>query len=780
MTERSRRRVGVGRWITDLLLGCRLAVSGGREGWTRTVLTAVGVGLGVALLLVSAAIPNMLDARSERTSARSDLRFTQQELPAGDDTLLIVDVGTRYRGEHVYGRMLQPEGPDAPRPPGVTELPGPGEMVVSPSLEKLLTGPDGALLRERLDARIVGTIGDEGLGGALEHAFYLGSDSLDPDHARRIDGFGTPDDSEGLDPVLLMLTVVILAVLLLPVAVFIGAAVRSGSDRRDRRLAALRLVGADGAMTRRIAAGEAAFASVLGLGVGAVCFFAGRQLVELVTVADVTLFAGDIRPTLPLALLIVLAVPAAAVAVTVFALRRVVIEPLGVVRHAAGTRRRLWWRLVPPVLGLALLTPLIGTIDAESGGGNETQIAAGAVLLLIGVAVLLPWLVEAVVGRLSGGAVPWQLATRRLQLSSGTSARVVSGIAVASAGAIALQMLFAGVSADYVEETGQDPERAQFQVWGWSLGGHSETESALRRLRETTGIRDVSGFSTVYAASVAEPAPGGLPAGVDLVVGDCAMLAEFARLESCAAGDVFMSEAAQPVPDAPAPKPGERVVMSDGTATEWTIPAGTRMVAAHPDSPLQDAARLYVTPEALPPDVLRHGRVEFYVNLDPAEPDAVEHLRTTAVKASPYLSVIERVALRENDRFADIRLGLFVGAVLTLLLIGASMLVTTLEQLRERQRLLAVLVAFGTRRSTLTWSVLLQTAVPVVLGLALAIGVGLGLGAVLMSMVDLSVRIDWTSIGQITGVAAGVVLLVTVLSLPVLWRLMRPDGLRTE
>ncbi|MEV0393062.1 ABC transporter permease [Polymorphospora rubra] len=768
------------RWARDLGLGCRLAVSGGREGWTRTLLTAVGVGLGVALLLLSAAVPNILDASSERTAARSNLHFIDQPLPKGDDTLLVHDVGTRYRGQHIYGRMLRPEGPAAPRPPGVAALPGPGEMVVSPSLDKLLTGPDGALLRERLDARIVGTIGDEGLAGAREHAFYVGSDSITDEHARRIDGFGVVDDSEGLDPVLLMLTVVIFAVLLLPVAVFIGAAVRFGGDRRDRRLAALRLVGADGAMIRRIAAGEALLGSVLGLGVGAVVFFAGRQLVELFTVMEVTVFAGDVRPTLALALLVLLAVPAAAVAVTLFALRRVVIEPLGVVRHATGGRRRLWWRLLFPALGLALLAPLIGTIGADSGGGNEMQVAAGAVLLLIGVAVLLPWLVEAVVGRLPGGGVPWQLATRRLQLSSGTSARVVSGIAVASAGAIALQMLFAGVSAEYVEATGEDPGRAQFQVWGFSLGDHSRTEAAVRRFRETPGIRDVTGYSVVYAGSLADPGPGGHPGGMEVLVGDCATLAEFVVLDRCAAGDAFLTEAARPDLGSTPPKPGEQVVMSGPAQPRWTIPATSRIVAARADSPLSDAARLYVTPEALPSDLLRGGRVEFLVNLDAAEPDAVEHLRTAVVKVSPYFMISERVALREDDRFAGIRRGLFIGALLTMLLIGASMLVTTLEQLRERRRLLAVLVAFGTRRSTLTWSVLLQTAVPVVLGLALAIGVGLGLGAVLMSMVDLSVRVDWTSIGQITGVAAGVVLLVTALSLPVLWRLMRPDGLRTE
>ena len=58
-----------------------------------------------------------------------------------------------------------------------------------------------------------------------------------------------------------------------------------------------------------------------------------------------------------------------------------------------------------------------------------------------------------------------------------------------------------------------------------------------------------------------------------------------------------------------------------------------------------------------------------------------------------------------------------IGASIVIGLIGLSLLLTALEQVRERRHLLAVLVAFGTRRSTLGWSVLWQSAVPVALGL---------------------------------------------------------------
>ncbi|GGR86937.1 hypothetical protein GCM10010269_27600 [Streptomyces humidus] len=45
-----------------------------------------------------------------------------------------------------------------------------------------------------------------------------------------------------------------------------------------------------------------------------------------------------------------------------------------------------------------------------------------------------------------------------------------------------------------------------------------------------------------------------------------------------------------------------------------------------------------------------------------------------------------------------------------------SLLVSRLEQLRERRRLLSSLIAFGTRRRTLPLSVLRQTTIPIGLG----------------------------------------------------------------
>jgi hypothetical protein len=716
-----------GHAARELAFGARLALHG---GWARTALTAAGVGLGVALLLVAASLPSMLHARDVRGGARADL--VARNAPPGPATLDIASFDTTFGDHDIRGRIVHGEGPRAPRPPGVARLPRPGELVVSPALKRLLASPQGALLRPRLRGHVVGTIGDAGLIGPGEYAFYLGSDQLGAS-ARRIDRFGNPGGHEPLSPVLVLLAVIGLAVLLVPVAVFVATAIRFGGEARDRRLAALRLVGADRGMARRIAAGEALLGATAGLVVGAAAFLVVRQLIPRFTLWTLSVFATDVRPSPVLAALIVPAVPAAAVAVTLVALRGVIAEPLAVTRRATAKRRRLWWRLLAPAVSLLLLV-------GQRGGTSEFRVAFAVVLALIGVAGVLPWLVEAVVRRLSGGALAWQLAVRRLQLDSGTSARVVSGVTVAVAGAIALQTVFSGVEGDFTHPNGRSPARADVQVF--LPGGNEPARSA--RFRATPGVRAVTGITQAE----------GRDTGV--VVGDCPALREVAAIGRCSDGDAFVVGDASP-------------------AFPRARPAGARM-----DPGANQLGGVFVTPGAVAATKLQDPTTQLYVNLDAARPDALERVRNTAAAIDPGTSVTVMHATSTDPHFANLRRALFAGVVAVLVLIGASLLVTALEQVRERRRLLAVLVAVGTPRSTLSWSVLWQTAVPMALGLLLAVAAGVGLGALLLGIVRTPVRLDWTSVAGMSAAGGAVVLAVTALSLPPLWRLMRPDGLRTE
>ncbi|WP_430626878.1 FtsX-like permease family protein [Streptomyces durmitorensis] len=787
-------------FVRDLAMGIRFAVGGGREGWTRTLLTAVGVGLGVALLLGAASVPTLLQHREDREVARAATdQFSDKKVERSNSTVLQRDTPTDFRDATVSGRVLRAEGSDPALPPGLKKIPADGEMAVSPALRELLDSSDGALLKERFgEYRVTDTIGDAGLTNPKELYYYAGSDALTPAKGgHRVADFGYKEPAEPMDPLLIVLVVLICVVLLTPVVIFIGTAVRFGGDRRDRRLAALRLVGADAHSVRRIAAGEALCGALLGLAAGGLFFLGVREVIGTLDGWKISAFPSDVVPVPGLAALILLAVPVTAVLVTLISLRAVSIEPLGVVRSTKPRKRRVWWRIVMPLLGLGILlaSGQVGgdVINGYVGGDVAPPVFAigtGATLTLVGLAALLPWLVEASVARLRGGGpVPWQLAIRRLQLSSGTAARAVSGITVAVAGAVALQMMFVAMHDDFNRTTDNDPGRAKLVVRA-DVGDGELAERMIDKFRTTKGVKNVIGTVSTYVVKPGKlKNPDDLRPTTELTVGTCANLRELARIGDCRDGDTFVvhtgdTEMNKWVDESA--RPGKPIDLNAISWDEsghqhvpWTLPADSRKVKARPDpgGDLHDG--IYATPGAIDASKMADASTTAMIQVDPDTKDAEEYIRNTAAHVDPFLSVQTLRAVERDKQYATIQRGLQVGAMATMALIAASLLVSMIEQLRERKRLLAALTAFGTRRATMAWSILWQTAIPVAIGLVLAVAGGLGLGWVMVRMIQKSVT-DWWLFAPLTAAGAALVAVVTLLSLPPLWRMMRPDGLRTE
>ncbi|MGW4948169.1 FtsX-like permease family protein [Actinoplanes sp. NPDC004185] len=755
-------------WLRELALGVRLSVSGGRSGWLRLALIAAGVGLGVGMLLVLAAAPTAVAAREQRRADRALGASVEQ---AGPGTLLALTTETRFRDEPVRGRIVRPEGDRAPAPPGVARMPAAGELYVSPALAALIAGPGGELLAERWSAHVAGTIAPQGLSGPDEVYFYVGSGTLTrEDGAARIAAFGGGGPPT-TDPTIVVLAVIGAAILLLPVLVFVTTAVRFGSESRERQLAAIRLVGADSRMTRRIATGDALIGAVLGLAVGGLVFLGLRRGVGALLPADFSPYPSDLRPVPALLAAILLLVPAGAVLVTLSALRRVVIEPLGVVRQSGVRRRRLWWRLIPPGVGVALLYPLLGGLPGDVAAGTRVQLAAGAILLLTGVVVLLPWLVQAVVGHLGGGSVAWQLGIRRLQLDSDTAVRFVSGIAVSVAGIIAIQGL---LSTSIAASSGTQPPAGRLQAVVYTNGADGTGWQAA--LAGTPGVEAVRTSGYGYLRTDPDQP------GVTVRVGDCEVLRQYAPLPSCADGDSF--QAVHPGWESPTLPAGATtpVFGTDDAAplSHWQVPAGLPAVTLY--SSEAAPVSYLATPAALKlrPDLRGIFTDAYLLGLDPARPDAIERVRNTMTRLAPAAPLQLFGDDRIGNQFAGARQVAQGCAVLFLLFIGASMLVGVTEQLRERRRLLAVLAAFGTQRRTLSASLLYQVAVPASVGLLLAVLIGSSLSAVLLAATRAPVELDWPAIAALTATVAAMVVAVTAAGLPLLFRLLKVQELRSE
>ncbi|MBB5954664.1 ABC-type lipoprotein release transport system permease subunit [Saccharothrix tamanrassetensis] len=768
------------RWLSDLALGVRLAIGGGRTSWVRLALTGAGIGVGVAVLLTASSVPTMLSARAERTAAQNGV--LAGDTTPSSDVLYVERWVTDFRGQVISGDYVRASGPEAPVPPGASRVPGDGEIVLSPALASLLDSPQGELLRERFPQQRVGVITQQGLNAPHDLRFVAGDASVDEDAKQAVVSYGGAAKERTLDPVLSLLIMVGVVALLFPVLVFVGISTRLAATERDRRLAALRLVGAGAQRVRRIAAGESLLGAVTGLVVGAALFLTARQFVERIKLMGISVFVGDATPSLPLAVLIAVLVPVMAVVTSIIAMRRTVVEPLGVVRRSKPVRRVLWWRTVPVLVGAVALVSQSGALGGTRNDASVPIVVGGILSALLSIPVLLPWVVERAVGRLRGGAPSWQLAIRRLQLESGTAARVVGGVAVVLAGGIALQSVLASAETRIVDRPAAQTDPSRIMV---SLNDATSeaTEQAVGLLERSGAVDRVHPLWSVQ-----------LKSGEDdyhyATLADCDGLKTQVGLPACRDGDVFYvhDPNSPPEPGQEDIRPGTEVILSEGYREQerlgprWTVPDYTEI--ARPRNPWQFASEgLMITPGALANLDVPRRNATILVQVDPSHPDVAEHVRNAVAPLTwrTYLyyygetDVSERIA-----QFESIRQGLLAGSLLTLLLAGASLLVLALEQVRERRRPLAVLAASGVPRGALSRSLLWQNAVPLLLALVVAIAIGSGLAVLLLRIIAQPIVLDWPGMAVLSAAAALLVVAVTALTLPSLRRATGALGLRSE
>jgi hypothetical protein len=766
-------------WMSDLALGVRLAVGGGRTSLARLALSTFGIALAVAVLLVGACVGTMVTGYQ----TREDANVVSDNQPiSGVDPVYLQSGSTEFRGENISTDYLYAEGADHPVPHGMRALPGPGEVVPSPALADLLRSPEGELLRPRFPGEIVEVLDTSVVPDPGDLIAYVGADHdlVDNPNAMPVYRFGTEDNGFALPPELLVVVLVGAVVLLLPVFIFVASASRIAGAERDRRLSALRLVGSGSRQVRRIAAAESLVSALAGLVLGGAAFVVLRQFAESVTLFNLRVYERDVVPDPVLVVVIVLAIPALSVLTALFALRRTIIEPLGVVRYTKPVRRRLWWRVALVVAGAALLLTQAGLPDSSDAWA--VAVSAGAALLLVGVPVLLPWLVERVAGRVRGGPSSWQLAIRRLQLDSGTSARVVGGVAVVLAGAVALQSVLMTAESDV--GLGEVEVKPTVEV------------SVPDRIADDV-VADLGTVAAVHGTSVVRNAqayrPGSDPestGGYYLNVMDCAAAEELAGIRGCTDGQVWALDG-----QAPTPEPGQRLEILEfeqsgsgadlGKYTKvgsWTVPQEVRHVQVTDST--QVYGELVVTPGALGSARLPLDDATVHAEVGDISSDDLERLRNAVAEYGPDVYVYSfgtAADLTSSQRiYLAVRQGLYAGSVFTLLLAGLSLLVLALEHIRERRRPLAVLAATGVPRGVLARSLLWQVALPIALGVLVAVLTGVGLAWLMVRLSGDPLSIDWAGVGLLTAGAALLALLVTAMTLPFLRGATRLTSLRTE
>lgn len=770
-------------WIADVALGFRLALAD-RKSVVRAVFVAAGVGISMVILLGVASIPHIVSSYSARTAS---LVATYAD-KAGANGVQAYRVDSTYHGGPLAGTAFVDATIKSPTPPGLSRLPGPGEFAVSPALGKLLDSKDGALLRPRFEGKVIEVISKAGLSGPTELRFYQGVTKGEADAAidqspQYIIGWGRLLD-DGPRTATILITVIfagIGAVIVVPPLTFVSMAGRLSSQSRNRRLAAMRLAGMSAKQIRRVGAAETLPASLLGVVIGFALYLIGRSFVEQITFGYDSLFQSDVLPDLYFGVLAVLFVPLLAMAVAIFGMRGVIIEPLGVVRRSRPRPQRVAWRVCLLVIGLAGFGYLLLNPTAVKRDGGAVLLIASGVIVLLAVPLLLPILVTWIVDKLpTGHSAGWLLGVRRLQADPGAHSRIVSGVGVTLAGILVLQGLLYWTQ---TMATGQSSQAASDDVVV-QLPGNPQTLELSKKISDLPGVKYASVQTSL---ALGWSGDGGTPLYASY--SDCAAVEQVADA-SCTPGDVFRFDVAHPQQ---LPKPGTALTVLkynpdtstylDTDKAGGIMPTRIKLATVDPGSNRFTSDIIFTT-GSLPlsaTEIFAIDGTTIFLTPSGYDPDLIERIRNELIGLPGSMAfgggedAAPRSAITQTVRTLQTLLMVVAIAIISLAI--AALAVTAADQVSDRKDAFAYLAASGVPRSELSKSVMFSAAIPTTVGVALSSIAGVALTWTFIKLTGQTPVLAWGQIGALVGLTLVLVALAVASTLPAVRSATRPDSL---
>src|SRR3984957_20537690 len=280
-------------------LGLRLTLRSGREALVRLAVTTAAVAVGVALLLGVLAEFHAFQAQSSQSCwACTSGDPVPSTLPAGGE--LWNNSVDFYQGQTLTRLDVAALGAGAPVLPGISRLPAAGQSYASPALAALLRTVPADELGDRFPGTMIGTIGPAGLTGPGQLAVYIG---YPPAALNAIGGtqwvtsISTAPASEVFTPFFRYAFGIGVLAVLFPMLVLISTATRLAADRREERVAALRLVGGAPGDIRIVATVEAVISAFLGAMLGTVIFLLVRPALAGAALVGTQYFESDLTPT---------------------------------------------------------------------------------------------------------------------------------------------------------------------------------------------------------------------------------------------------------------------------------------------------------------------------------------------------------------------------------------------------------------------------------------------------------------------------------------------------
>lgn len=710
-----------------IALGVRLSLAGGRRAVWTSLITVSAIALGTTLLLFAACVPSALQHRADRT-AWINSGYGGNVSPAahfGPKPATVVTISADYyQNVQITLVSVSGTGPDAPVPPGVSRVPAVGDVMVSPALQRLLhTAP---LLAQRY-GRVVGLVGNEGLGSPDDLVAVRGVSARDAALTGvQVSQFPVHDAVRRFSGTVRLLLLVGEVGTVAPIVLLVLLANRLVSVSRGRRLAALRLAGATDAQVTMLTVVEAALlglaAAIFGLGLAILL----RPWASYVSYNGGRWFGGDLVPSAPVQVAVLVAVPVVTAVATWAGCAAALRAPLRAARRGTGRPVRAW-RVVPLAAAVAATAVAVRSKAATSALGGHGLLVTGAFIgVLVGVAVAGPWLtrlVGAVLVRAPGA--PALLAGRRTIDDSRAAFRASSGMVFA----VLVTTLFVAATPAAAESlrsttiTGQAEGSAQADIL---YSSPSQSTSLVRQLSSVPGVSDATLVYTALVQTGPDPAT--------VWVGDCAAIVAASHLSGvpCGRAPVLVAANLHGVmsgrPRVPVDNLWPATVRSLSAPPDGNQPGVVTLtssaVAAMPPQTGIDVPTIIASPEALSANIGSFRPTLLVMRY--ASSAALEQARSIIVRTVAAGTVSTRETTY-NGYSSDLRRFyrvLLIAALAVFAVASATLAISVAVGLLERRQPFALLRAAGTSITTLRRTLFLEALAPLTVSVVLAAGIG--------------------------------------------------------
>lgn len=624
--------------------------------------------------------------------------------------------------------------------------------------------------------------------------------------------------SDGASTDELLTLVALLTIVLLPLAILLVASGRLSGATRDRRLAALRVLGLGPWQTRAVGATEAGLLAGAGALAGVGLAAAVAPLVDLAVHAAperADWFVAPLRVTVAGSTAVVVGLVLLAGLASIAGTWRLTGNPLA--QRSTSTRRTpAPWGFAPFGAGAAIVAwgvlGLPGTIRMLYGGEVVLGVArvadidespvpvlvvlgAGLVLLTVGVVTLPGVLTAWVAGRLARSrSTAAVLAGGGVQTEPASVPRIVAGVAVV----VLLATCAAGYLGALTGDATYQKERAQ-------VAGGPVTVTVMPPELPDTGGPAATAQPTVADLDSLRAVPEVLAALPDLImargpdgqrmsglgwqpfVGTCAELRAVMVVDGCRDDTAarIVGRASDPPPtetielatfDAaydlvrtPVRLDGEPIRADDAaTAARWGHPGvegWTEFLIPYG----------YFVPVSLPGvDTIPMEYASVVIEGGPA---AWQRVREGITARGFDMGEIDRDTFDEVEL---LRAQLLVGVAGIVGVAGLGIVITAIDRVRARRRTLARLVALGVPARTLLAAQAWQVLLPLAIAVLLAGGVGLAVVGAVARSADLGVEVVSAGMPLLLAVVGIVVVLVPLLTLPAATTRLTPELLREE